>query len=225
MKAPSHILIVDDHQLFLEGMRQLLLHAYPDVQIVTAKSAATALQVIDQQSDLDLVLLDINLPDMDGLALMSAMTVRDVSIPVVVISANENLNLIRLAISAGALGYIPKSGSSEQMLDAIARVLAGDLYLPRNLQLQFVANDSAPAQADDHVKARLKQLNLSERQYEVLMLLAMGHKNAKIAEVLHITEATIKAHVSALLKGLNAANRTECVLVAKRQGLLPQLDL
>ena len=225
MSTIKKILIVDDHQLFQEGLQQLLILAFPQAELLLAKSGAEALDVVDQHPDVDLMLLDIMLPDMDGLELILALTGKNVQTPVVIISAHQNMNLIRLALNNGALGYIPKSSSSDEMVQAIGSVIAGNIYLPHDIQMQLMGVDKTDLSIPVVVKSRLTKLNLSERQYEVLVLVAMGYKNAKIAEMLKVTEATIKAHVSALLKQISAKNRTECVLNAKRMGLLPHLEI
>ncbi len=207
------ILLADDHPLFLDGMRHIFSQLETPVQVHCAESAAAALRLLRGETEFDLLLLDLGLPDTDGLGLLRILRDEAILVPVVVVSASENLHQIRAALDAGALGFIPKSHHAEDMLGAIRRVLEeGETYLP------------------DDIRERIAQLEMSEeipagrgitaRQQQVLALLAQGLANKQIAQRLNLTEHTVKAHLGALFQALKVANRTECVQKAQRLGLL-----
>ncbi len=207
------ILLADDHPLFLDGLRHILSQQDDSVQVHCAETGEAALRLLRGGIEFDLLLLDLGLPDTDGLGLLHILREEAIMVPVIVVSASENLHQIRAALAAGALGFIPKSHHAAQMLDAIHEVLGeGGIYLPDDIRThidRFIANDETPVSQ-----------GITSRQHQVLILLAQGLANKQIAQRLNLTEHTVKAHLGALFQTLKVSNRTECAQKAQRLGLL-----
>ncbi|MGH1543767.1 MAG: response regulator [Arenicella sp.] len=210
------ILIIDDHKLFLEGVRYVLSGLDADAEVEEATNANRALQLIDRGTNYKLILVDLALPGLDGFAFLQAMRQRKCVIPIVMLSASTDVRDIHKAITYGALGYIPKSYSSNQMISALQKILAGNIYIPEQYiekVNQLFAKGGEPANNNNEEQ-------ISERKLEVLKLLAAGHSNKEIASVLQVTEATIKAHVSDLLRLFEVKNRTACIAEAQKRKLV-----
>lgn len=204
------ILIADDHALVRGGLQQLLTRLEDDVTCCEADSAAAALAVVRDEPALDLALLDLDLPDCQGLELLGQF-VRDFPLlPTVVVSATTEPAVIRAAIDLGAMGFIPKSAPPDVTLQAIRLVLAGEIYVP--------------AVALRAARVVQPPLGLTARQRDVLTLLVLGRTNKAIARELGLAEATVKVHVTTLLKLLDARNRTEAAQHARELGLLDRSD-
>jgi len=207
------ILLADDHPLFLDGMRHILSQLDDSVQVHCAETGEAALQRLRGEIEFDLLLLDLGLPDTHGLGLLHILREEAIMVPVIVVSASENLHQIRAALAAGALGFIPKSHHAGQMLDAIHKVLdEGEIYLPDSIRAhinRLAVSDEIPASQ-----------GITSRQRQVLALLAQGLANKQIAQRLNLTEHTVKAHLGALFQTLKVSNRTECAQKAQRLGLL-----
>lgn len=207
-----NVLVVDDHQLFIDGIRYVLAELCHNTPFITeANRSDLAIAIMEQGQNFDLVLLDLAMPDMSGLSLMQRMHESGFWSPVVVVSGENNLRTIKSALDLGALGFIPKSFSGNQMLTALRAVLEGDTFLPDDIASQISALTA---------RRTTRPGNLTKRQQQVLELIAQGYSNRAIADTLYLTEHTIKAHVSALFIELNARNRTECVQLAKGKGLI-----
>lgn len=209
-----HLLIIDDHPLFLEGISSVLDKFMPDVSMETAVSA-TAGMAKAASSNFDLVLLDLGLPDLDGYAAISEFHRRFPSLPVVVISAKERIEDMRHAIEVGALGYIPKSLPMHDIISAIEQVLRGEVYIPNQ--------KPSVRRHDTRAKSTIPELmdtdSLSLRQIEVLSLLCHGKTNRQIALELELAEKTVKSYVTSIFRSLGVINRTQAVLAAKQLGL------
>ncbi|MCB1748279.1 MAG: response regulator transcription factor [Gammaproteobacteria bacterium] len=202
------ILIADDHALIRGGLQQLLGRLDGEVCCLEADSAEAALAVARAEPALDLVLLDLGLPDCADLDLLCRF-VRDFPLlPVLIVSASAQPALMRTALDQGAMGFIPKSAAPEILLHAVRLVLAGEIYVPAQV-LQAPRDDRSSAAA-----------GLTARQLEVLAHLAAGATNKDIARELALAEATVKVHVTAILKHLEARNRTEAARRARELGLL-----
>lgn len=214
------ILVVDDHQLFIDGIRYLLNDLDTNVAITEATNAEQAINILDSHQEFDLILIDLNMPSMNGISILKRFQESNQSLPVVVISAEENPKVIKSALESGALGFIPKSASSEEMLSILRQVMDGQIYVPADIQerINNIKTRCPPKQAQQN--KGLQQSGISKRQYEVLQLVEQGYSNKQIATTFSLTEHTVKAHLSALFTTLKARNRTECVQLAKRQGIL-----
>ncbi|HEX7971986.1 MAG TPA: response regulator transcription factor [Thiobacillus sp.] len=203
-------LLADDHPLVREGVRQVLLQLEPPVEIIDAHDYPSLLAQTALHADLDLALVDLNMPGFVGMQGIAQFRSRFPDIPLVVLSASESPHDIRNALEAGALGYIPKAAPTAVMLAALQQVLAGDLYVPACL------NDGGlhPVAATDF--ETLQRSGLTARQLDVARLLAQGCANKTIAGMLAMSENTVKVHIAAIFRTLGVSNRTEAVLAIQR---------
>jgi DNA-binding NarL/FixJ family response regulator len=199
------ILIVDDHPLYREGMVSALRANLPGVEVDGEGSAEEGLAHLARVTGIDVVLIDLRLPGMDGFSALALYAERFPTVSRVVVSGLDDPQLVRRAFQAGASGFIPKSMSVAEVAEAIRRVLAGEVFVPEHGRSLNV--DTA-------------ETSLTLRQLEVLRLLGTGYTNKEIAKALEITERTAKAHVAAIFQALGAENRTQAVLAAQQQGYL-----
>jgi DNA-binding NarL/FixJ family response regulator len=204
------ILHADDHPMFREGLRFFLKLLDPDVKLAEAGNIQAALDRLALEWPVDLLLLDLEMPGMNGVEGFLAIRRRFPALPVVIVSGVSDARIIRTLIDSGARGFIPKLGSSEQLMDGLRRVLRGEVYVPDSLFLP--AADAAPGSGASDL--------LTSRQLQLLPLLADGMPNKRIADALGVTEGTVKQHLKELFRRLNARNRTQAVSEARRLGLL-----
>lgn len=212
---PREILVADDHPLFREALRHALGRAVPDAEVVEADSVAALLDVAEQHPDAELLLLDLNMPGAQGFSALVQMRSHFPSLPVVIISANEDPAVIRRSIGHGAAGFVPKSSTVDQMVEALQAVLEGDAWVPASVDVE-PAGLEAP-EAD--VASRLA--SLTPQQFRVLTMLSSGLLNKQIAYELSVSEATVKAHMTAIMQKLGATNRTQAVVLSQRLALDP----
>jgi DNA-binding NarL/FixJ family response regulator len=219
------ILAVDDHALIREALRSVFMELQSDAIVLEASDGAATLRLVEQNTDLDLVMLDLNLPDRDGFSLLAELRQRHPLLPIVVLSAlNDRANVLR-ALDLGALGFIPKNGRREIMLNALQIVLAGGMYIPPEALAREVPVQvpSAPARPAAHQLVVFPDdLHLSKRQLEVLTLMMRGKSNKAICRTLALAEPTVKYHVTAILKALKVTNRTEAVMAVVKLGWEPR---
>lgn len=215
-----NILLVDDHALFREGMRYVL-QQLPEVSgILEAGNFPDALKLAEQHPELDLALLDLNMPGSEGPVSVKFFHQRYPHIPVVVVSGEEGRGIMEKAMNYGAMGFVCKSSSAPVMLGALSLVLSGGVYVPPQILRQpgiAVENDS------DHKDGRSLNTNefgLTPRQMQVLKHLAAGLTNKEIAETIHLAEGTVKIHVAAVYQTLRVNSRIEAVRVAEQLGLV-----
>lgn len=211
-RRPLDILIVDDHKLFTAGLAAILALLDRPVAIVECDNGQRALTLLEAGTRFDLMLLDIEMPSINGVDLLRSLTHRGLHVRTMVVSAESNDRQIAAALAAGARGFFPKSLSPPLMLKAIETVLAGHRYLPDHLQDRIastpVVTDGAPS-------------SLTARQQEILQLMERGLSNKQIAGVLDVSLSTVKFHVTGLFRELGVRTRTECVHVARqRDGLV-----
>ena len=210
------ILAADDHWVFRAGLKHLVKQLDRDLEVLEAGSYDELFNIATQNNDIDLVLLDLLMPGRD---MFSGLTeLRDLApgVPVVVISAVENRRDVLRAIELGAMGYIPKSASGDEMLKAIRQVIDGDIYMPRAL-LQRIQEPSAvetPVEQPAAPETAERVSMLTRRQNDVFGLLGQGKSNADIAQDLGMSEHTVRIHVSAILRTLKVSNRTQAALMA-----------
>lgn len=206
------LLLVDDHPLFRSGLMYLLRTLDSQLQVDEAGNCNQALARAGE--DYDLVLLDLKMPGVNGLDALSAIRSSFPQSPAVVLSAEDDPRLVRQAIDSGAMGYIPKSSTPDVMIQALRLILARGVYLPPSvLNAEVEGPKPGGAAAADSIDG------LSPRQMEVLRLVIQGKPNKVIASALDISEATVKAHLSGVLRALGARNRTEVVYAAAKMGL------
>jgi len=197
--------------LIREALRGLFRELRPEATVLEAPDAAQTMQLLAQHIDIDLMLLDLSLPDRDGLALLKELRMRHPAIPVVVLSGfAERANVVQ-ALDHGAVGFIPKSAGREVMTSALSLVFSGGVYIPPEILGSAAATAARP-------QASPADLGLTERQGDVLALMMQGKSNKAICRRLALAEPTVKNHVTAILKVLGASNRTQAVLVASARG-------
>jgi DNA-binding NarL/FixJ family response regulator len=215
------ILVVDDHTLIREAMRGVLREVKDDPIVLEASDSRQAMSLIAEHADVNLVLLDLNLPDRDGFAVLGEMRERYPAISIVVLSGQQDRNSVVKALDLGALGYIPKSGQRDVMLGALQLVFAGGIYIPPEILARADLPPPQPAQpAKAHANGAMTpaDLGLTERQLDVLALMMQAKSNKAICRVLNLAEPTVKNHVTAILKALNVTNRTEAVIAVSELG-------
>ncbi len=205
------ILHADDHPMFREGLRFFLQLLGTQVTVLEAGNLRAALDKLALEWPVDLLLLDLQMPGMGEIEGFLAIRRAYPALPVVIVSGVNDPQIIRTLLDGGARGYIPKFTGSEQLMDALRRVLNGEVYVPDAVFLppsQTAGNgESAP---------------LTSRQLQILPLLAEGMPNKRIADALGLTEGTVKQHLKDLFRRLNANNRTQAVREGRRLGLLPK---
>ncbi len=217
------ILVVDDHPLIREALREVLKALDQDIALLEAADCAEGLATADANSDLALVLLDLALPGKSGFEALAEFRERHPGLPVVVLSASEQPETVTRALDEGAMGFIPKTSSSQVLVNALRLVLSGGVYLPAEV-LRHHDSGTAPAIVAPAGGASPRDLGLTERQSQVLALLVQGKPNKLICRDLNLAEGTVKIHVTAILKALGVANRTQAVIAVGRLGLrLPAL--
>jgi DNA-binding NarL/FixJ family response regulator len=209
--AEHTIAIVDDHPLFRDALRESLKTALDSLETVVAGSLEELNTLLGEDRDIDLVLLDLNMPGVQGFSGLLYLRAQYPHLPVAIVSASEDAGTIRRAIDFGASGFVPKSQPVEQIRTAVQAVLAGDIWTPPEIDISDVNNS-----ADEELIARLAKL--TPQQVRVLMMLAEGLLNKQIAYELGVSEATIKAHVSAILQKLGVDSRTQAVIAMNRVG-------
>ncbi len=204
------ILLADDHPLFREGVKPVLLKLDRRVTLIEAFDYPSAFAAMHRAREVDLALLDLFMPGMSGLDGVSRFRAAFPDIPVVVLSASEQVEDIQKLLAAGALGYITKASPSEVILSALQQVLAGSVYVPPGL-LDISSETESPAAVQHGA--------LTSRQLQVMREMAKGCSNRQIGETLQVTEGTVKLHVAAIFRLLKVNNRTEAVLVIQKMGL------
>jgi DNA-binding NarL/FixJ family response regulator len=210
-------LVVDDHALIREALRNVLKDLRDDITVVEAADGRQTMQRAAEHADIELILLDLTLPDRDGFSLLAELRKRHPAVSVVVLSAlNDRGNIVR-ALELGALGFIPKNAPREVMLGALQLVFSGGVYIPPEILAREEAQQGA------HPRAGVKppspsDLGLTVRQIEVLALMMQGKSNKTICRALELAEPTVKNHVTAILKALKATNRTEAVIAVGELG-------
>ena len=220
------ILVVDDHPLIREALRQVLQGLDRELALIEAQSCEEALELVHSHSDISLILLDLTLPGADGYEALRRLREDHPDTPVVVLSAADQPEAVTRAIDGGAMGFIPKTSSSELLLNALRLVMSGAIYLP--LEVLRKEQDIAPAMprapATPSDLRHPAEIGLTGRQAQVLALLVQGKPNKLICRDLNLAEGTVKIHVTAILKTLGVTNRTQAVIAVSKLGLkLPQL--
>jgi DNA-binding NarL/FixJ family response regulator len=205
--AKRRIIIVDDHPLFRSALRQTLAGGDPSISVEEAGDLSELTSALEADRDCDLVLLDLNMPGTRGFSGLLLLRAQYPEIPVMIVSAVEDGGIIRRAFELGAAGYLHKSVGPSDIRRAIETVLSGEVYVPEGLEIP----------AEDSQSALMRRLaTLTPQQVRVLMMLSDGLMNKQIAYELSISEATVKAHVSAILQKLDVDSRTQAVIAASK---------
>ncbi len=215
-----NVLIVDDHPIVRDALCGTLKALEPDIAVFEAANGRETIELVEQRPDLDLILLDLSLPDRDGFDLLAELRAKYSSAAVVVLSAfDEPVNVAR-ALDIGALGFIPKNTSREVILGALQLVLSGGIYIPPHVVMpkQAAARPSVPDANAAQPSPSPEDLGLTRRQINVLALMMKGKSNKTIGRELDLAEPTVKYHVAVILKALQVTNRTEAVLAVGQLG-------
>jgi DNA-binding NarL/FixJ family response regulator len=209
MDMTYHFVIADDHPLFRDALKQIINGRFPSSNIAEAGSIDEVSQKLSIGEEKDLILLDLTMPGVRGFSGLMYLRAEYASVPVCVVSASEDPGIIRRCMEFGAAGFIPKSLSVEMMSEAIQTILDGDTWTPPDITLE--------TEDDEDVAALISRLSsLTPQQIKVLMMLSEGLLNKQIAFELNVSEATVKAHVSAILQKLGVESRTQAVIAASK---------
>jgi DNA-binding NarL/FixJ family response regulator len=224
------ILVVDDHELIRDALRGVLKELMDDAAVLEAANCCQATQLIAENSDIDLVLLDLGLPDRDGFSMLAELRERYPAMAVVVLSGQEDRASARKAYDLGALAFIPKTGQTEVLLVALQLVLAGGRYFPPEILAGDEISASQPGAKPpgaDRPRVSPADFGLTDRQIEVLELMMQAKSNKLICRELDLAEPTVKNHVTAILRALGVSSRIEAVIKVRELGwelpLVPKL--
>jgi DNA-binding NarL/FixJ family response regulator len=215
------ILIVDDHALVRRGLHYVVKEGFPDADVTEAESAAAALEHLQLGTEIDLALVDVRMPDLDGLELLRAMKADRPDMPVIMLSTYDNAPYVKRALADGASGYLLKDATPEDLSQAINVALSGsgNVLSPRVIQNLFEEHE---ASGREHgTNGRRGEYNLTQREHDILELLAEGRANREIAGRLYLSEKTVKAHLAAIFRKLGVTNRTQAAMMAVQMGVGP----
>ena len=202
------VIVADDHPLFRTAIKEALEANQGETTFLEASSFETLQELVDENQDVDLVLLDLHMPGVTGFAGLVYLCTRYPSVPVVIISATEDPVVIQRALEHGAAGFIPKSSSIETITGAIDQILMGEIWVPTSV------HSNLPGSNDSELELAERMAQLTPQQFKVLMMMSQGLLNKQVAYELGVSEATIKAHVTAIMNKLGVSNRTQAVLAA-----------
>ncbi|MFO0208623.1 MAG: response regulator [Betaproteobacteria bacterium] len=216
------VLVVDDHSLITDALRVLMLDIDPDALVLTAGSAAGAEKLLELHPDADLLLLDLTLPDASGTSVLESLATRAPDLKILVLSGVQDQHSVMRVLHLGAAGFVPKSMASDTLVSAIRFVLSGGVYIPADL-LDDTTRGASMLGLPERGRDMMNQpsgnrVQLTERQEQVLQLLARGAPIKVICRELSLSEGTVKTHVTAIYRAFGASNRTEALLAARRQG-------
>lgn len=226
------LLLVDDHTLFRDGLKTLLSSIDTYNEVLEVASGQEALDLLEKDDDIDVLLLDYELGDMSGLEVLTRVKSESPEIPVIMLSAHEDAGLIQDLLSKGASGFITKTSSTDVMLSAISLVVSGGIYVPPAIlsgagasaasDKPSVEKKPPPITVNSFLAPKMAEqgYQLTQRQTDVLQELGKGLSNKEIARELDMSPSTVKVHVAAILRELDAKNRTVAVSMAKDMGLI-----
>ncbi|MDH4111884.1 MAG: response regulator transcription factor [Actinomycetota bacterium] len=211
------IMIVDDHALVRRGMSYVVKEGYPDADVVEAESSAVALEVLHGGAKVDMALVDVRMPDLDGLELLRAIKAEWEEMPVIMLSTYENAPYVKRALADGAAGYLLKDATPEDLAQAINVAMSGSgsVLSPRVIQNLF------EEQQNGSDGGRRNEYSLTQRENDILAQLAEGRSNREIAQSLFLSEKTVKAHLAAIFRKLGVTNRTQAAMMAVQMGVGP----
>jgi len=205
----THLVIADDHPMFRDALRQAVASVVEEVKIDEAGTFDELTALLGQDSEVDMILLDLSMPGISGFSGLIYLRAQYPAIPVVVVSASDDIVTIRSSLDFGASGFIPKRFGVETLRDAIVKVMDGDVWVPPDIDLSAGGDP-------EMTRLRDRLVTLTPQQVRVLMMLSAGLLNKQIAYELSVSEATIKAHVSAILQKLGVESRTQAVIAAAK---------
>ncbi|MEO2267037.1 response regulator transcription factor [Pseudoalteromonas pernae] len=206
----SQFLIADDHPLFREALKGALTKQFQPLEVLESDTFDSTLAVLESHEDLDILLLDLHMPGNGDLYGLIRIREDYPELPIAVVSGSEDLQVVSKVMGYGAMGFIPKSSSAQEIADAINEILEGDSWLPENIK------DKVEAISGEDKELAAQVSSLTPQQYRVLSYLHEGLLNKQIAYELNISEATVKAHITAIFRKLGVYNRTQAVLIASK---------
>lgn len=213
------LMVVEDHALVREGMVRLLSQIEPDVSVIEAGDFEAALNALDNEGEVDLVLLDLALPGIDGFSGLDILRRRYPAMPVAVVSAFDDTPTVTRVMNLGASGFIPKAYSGDALLAAIREVLAGNLYRPNVSAGSTQRIGEVAPMPSSKMAVKPDEVGLTDRQAQVLALMMRGLSNRDIADQLGLSEGTVKIHATAVFKALGVNSRTQALVAAARYGI------
>ncbi|MEM6462172.1 MAG: response regulator transcription factor [Pseudomonadota bacterium] len=216
MAKKIQIAIVDDHQMFCDGLAQLIATLDDAYECTPINSPLNAIRMIERGRRFDLVISDLIMDSINGIAFVKALRKRGAKMPVLIISGINTAPPVEEALRLGAQGFLPKSASSETLLEALTTVLDGEIFLPPDMWSAYERNDWSQAGSADNGLA----VDLTQRQIEVLHLISEGYSNRDVARLLNVTENTVKTHIKRMFRLLNVHTRASCVRKAQSLGLI-----
>ncbi len=219
-----NILIVDDHAFVCVGLKATLLEEFDNIDVTTTDHGDTALSILEQNT-IDLAIVDLFMPGgAGGFNFIEMLCEKYPKLPLIVLSASENLAHIRKCLDFGVAGFVTKSAPKQALFEAISKALAGERYVPKSLveSMPEVARviDEVDSGADIEIISGL----ITHRQMDILRLITQGHSNKQIARGLDLSENTVKVHVSAMLRALGLNNRTQAGILGQKLGLTETTD-
>ena len=215
------IIHVDDHPLFSESLDTLLKSYDSAINLLSVPNGQQALGLLDSEEEVDLILMDLDMPVINGAMMLEAIKNRDISAPVLIVSGSEDFWDIRNVMNAGAAGFVSKTAKPKVFLEAMEQVLEGrESYLSDDTRAAISRLPKHKPQ--DKIDQLLVEYDISMKQYEVLKIMGKGYDRSDIAKMLHLSVNTIKTHTSALYTALNVKSGLECVIRAQTIGLLPK---
>jgi DNA-binding NarL/FixJ family response regulator len=219
------VLIVDDHALVRRGMGHVVRECFTDAEVMEAANASEAVALMASTKAVDIALVDVRMPDADGLELLHEMKEKWPEVPVIMLTSFDHAHYVRRALAEGAAGYMLKDATPEDLEQAINVALSGggNVLSPRVIQNLFDAVDGGPGE-NGHAPARTTG-SLTQRETDILALLAEGKSNRDISRALFLSEKTVKAHLAAIFRKMGVTNRTQAAMTAVSMGIGPGLPL
>ena len=208
------VIVADDHPLFRTAIKEALQASQGETTFLEANSFESLQELVSKNQDVDLVLLDLHMPGVSGFAGLVYLCKRYPSVPVVIISANEDPMVIQRALDHGAAGFIPKSSNIKTITSAIGDILMGEIWAPVSKQ------SNLPGSNVSELELAERMSQLTPQQFRVLMSVSQGLLNKQIAFDMGISEATVKAHVTAIMNKLGVTNRTQAVMAANKLNVM-----
>lgn len=218
------VLIVDDHELVRRGLGHVVRDCFPDAEVVEASNAASALELMPH--DVEIALVDVRMPDSDGLELLHELKTRWPDVPVIMLTSFDHAHYVRRALSEGAAGYMLKDATPDDLEQAIKVAISGggNVLSPKVIQNLFEATAADPTAPEGSRGARPAGA-LTQRETDILALLAEGKSNRDISRALYLSEKTVKAHLAAIFRKLGVTNRTQAAMAAVSMGIGPDLRM
>ena len=209
------VLIVDDHALVRRGMGHVVRESFADAEVVEAGNASDAIEAMTSTTDIDVALVDVRMPDADGLELLHEMKSRWPDVPVIMLTSFDHAHYVRRALAEGAAGYMLKDATPEDLEQAIKVAMSGggNVLSPRVIQNLFESVEGGPGGDNGELPHRPTG-SLTQRETDILALLAEGKSNRDISRALFLSEKTVKAHLAAIFRKLGVTNRTQAAMAA-----------